>query len=166
MKTISKQLQDLFTADQKDRSDGALWEDANFRNEVSKRDKVRKEEVSKYIKNDQLQTAEDYYFSAMIFQHGDSVADFKQAHQLAKTSMNMGYESAKWLYAASLDRLLLHQGRKQRYGTQYRKENNGKWFLPPVDEIISDDERKKYNVLILSDMTKKIKKLNKKDLMI
>ena len=65
MKTISKQLQDLFTADQKDRSDGALWEDANFRNEVSKRDKVRKEEVSKYIKNDQLQTAEDYYFSAL-----------------------------------------------------------------------------------------------------
>src|SRR3989338_9305706 len=117
MKTISQQLKDLFKADQKDRSDGALWEDANFRHEVSKRDTARKETVTEFIKNDQLHTAEDYYYAAMIFQHGETVDDFKKAHQHAQTSMNLGYEPAKWLFAASLDRLLLHQGKLQRYGT-------------------------------------------------
>lgn len=161
MKNFSLQLHTLFKEDQRDRSNGKLWEKPEFLKEVSKRDRIRRKKIADYLKKEMLKTPEDFYYAAMIFQHGESVRDYRQANQLAQQSMEMGYEPAKWLYAASLDRLLLHQGKPQKYGTQYRKEQNGLWFMPAIDPSVLDEERKQYNVPALSDMLAKIKKMNR-----
>jgi len=74
--------------------------------------------------------------------------------------MKLGFEKAKWLYAAAQDRLLIKQGKKQKYGTQYKRKD-GIWFLYPVNKSINDRERKKYNVPTLKESFSKLEGLNK-----
>lgn len=159
---VSNELKTLFEADQADRPDGTLWDDPQFREDVDERDRQRKLRILTYVNNDLLKTPEDYYYAAMLLQHGVTLEDFELAHHLAQSSMKMGYEPAKWLYAASCDRSLIHQGKLQKYGTQYRKEGNGQWRLLPVDPETSDDQRSKLNVPSLAEMQHKIELMNKR----
>ena len=74
----------------------------------------------------------------------------------------MGYQKALSLYAVSMDRLLIRQGKKQRFATQYFKKNDASsWKLLPFDKKMSDKERKKYNVPPLAETRKMINQLNK-----
>jgi len=81
-----------------------------------------------------------FYFAAMIFQHGQSLEDYARARDLATRAADLGRDRARWLAAAAHDRWLVHQGKPQRYGTQYRA-SNGRWVLDEVDESTTDEER-------------------------
>ncbi|MBO0777659.1 MAG: hypothetical protein J2P37_02420 [Ktedonobacteraceae bacterium] len=73
-----------------------------------------------------MQAGEDYFHAAMIFQHGERLEDYWQAHELAKQAVAQGYRPAAcWFVAASYDRWLMHQGKPQKYGTQYRVDADG-----------------------------------------
>ncbi len=160
-KKDSKQLKKIFEADQKDRS-GDL--DDVDPSKLKERDEVRKGKAKELLEKGVVTTGKDYYHAAMIFQHGSGVGDFKKAVSLAEKSMELGYEKAKWLYAAATDRKLMFEGKKQKFGTQYQfKEADQKWVLYPVDEQISDKTRSKYNVPSLQEMRKKIKKKNRQE---
>jgi len=128
--------------------------------ELTKRDKSRQGIALKILKEKQSLTREDYFRSAMLFQHGTRIIDSKKAISLAKKGVLLGSNDAKWLYAAT-GRLLVRQGKKQKFGTQYRKMEGGKWFLLPVDPKTTDKERAEYNVVPLKQAEAKAEKWNK-----
>ncbi len=143
-------LQRVFEEDQVDREENLNWDHDNVWKGVQKRDEARRKEVLNILKEyEDSFTAIDFYHAAMIFQHGSGIEDFRRANDFAKRSMNMGYEKAKWLYAASFDRFLVHSGRMQKFGTQYRRNKEGILELLPVDPKTTNDERAKYNVPVV-----------------
>ena len=85
------------------------------------------------------------HYVAYLLQHGSTQTDYKLAHKYAKKAVEMGSNVTKWLYAATLDRWLVSQGKKQKFGTQFKKVN-GKWILLPLDGSISDEKRKEFGV--------------------
>ncbi|HEX7018028.1 MAG TPA: hypothetical protein VF209_03935 [Patescibacteria group bacterium] len=79
--------------------------------------------------------------------HSNDKADFSLAFELAGKAVKMGSKASLWLYAATCDRLLISQGKKQKFGTQYKYDaTKSKYVLFPTDETISDEERLKHGV--------------------
>lgn len=110
----------LFEADQKERL--VLVPGATFDPEAMyHKDRERRTRTLALMAADELQSGEDFYHAAFIFQHGDKPADFLMAHTLATIAMARGYRRANWIAAATLDRYLQNVGQKQVFGTQYGK---------------------------------------------
>lgn len=65
----------------------------------------------------------------MVFQHGNSLADCWNAHELSSRAAEMGYGPARWLAAAAHDRwcvllsiralVILERSRGERYGAAH-----------------------------------------------
>lgn len=144
------EVQSLFEADQKDRSE-PNFEDSD---DLADHDAERLIRVKELIQEGSLITPDDFYAASMILHHSGSVEDILQAHRLAQHAMQSGLEKAKWLTAATMDRYLMMNGEKyQKYGTQYRKnQETGKYVLYPVDSETSDEERVKLNLPALSEI--------------
>ena len=169
-KQDNKKLLKLFNEDQNERKKCKNSE--RFWKRLRKRDKNRREIVEEILKNREVKTGGDFYHASMVFQHGENVSDFKKAQTLAFKSMGLNYEKAKWLYAATTDRLLMFQGKKQKFGTQFQfittlnkiKKNppKQKWVLYPINKKISDKTRAKYNVELLKKSTKRVREMNQK----
>jgi len=155
---MNKKLNKIFDADQANRKffgTGKIdWIT------VAKKDKDRRKEVKQFFAKNQIKTGKDYYNAAMIFQHGTSISHFRKAKQLARKSMGLGHEQAKWLFAATTDRVLVKEGKKQKYGTQFYKKNKGKWRLYPINKNTTDDERKALNVPIFDKIQQQLQKIN------
>ena len=64
-------------------------------------------------------TGSDLYEAAYVFQHGETAPDFLLAHILAVDSLAKGFDRAKWLSVATLDRYLQLIGQPQVFGTQF-----------------------------------------------
>lgn len=111
------------------------------------KDRERKEEVQKLLREDGQLEAVDFRRAALIFQHGEDPEDFKRANELSKKAIEQGDSTAGWLYAATMDRWLISVGRPQKYGTQFRQNAKGEWELVmPIDPNVTDEERLKYGV--------------------
>jgi len=165
-KKEDKRIYKLFMGDQKDHS-AVMIETYKTKadwNKLTKRDKSRQYLALKILKEKKSLTCEDYFRLAMLFQHGTRIIDSKKAISLSKKGALLGSNDAKWLYAAAVDRLLIRQRRKQKFGTQYRKMEGGKWFLLPVDPKTTDKERAEYNVVPLKQAKAKAEKWNKSGL--
>lgn len=155
---MNKKIQTIFKQDQKDRHDKAILADKKL---FIKRDKERKFLVVEMIKSKQLNSGLDFYMAAMIFHHGPTIQDSKKAISLIKTSVDLGYKKALRFYATAIDRLLIRQGKKQKFGTQYYKKNdNEPWKISPYDLKTTDEERFQYNLLSLAEMKNNIDRLN------
>ncbi len=151
---MEQTIKELFEEDQADRerypsptSDELKW--------VGDRDVLRKATAQKMLDENLLTKPEDYYYAAFIFQHGNTAEDYLKAHQFAQKALEMGYEKAGWIYAATLDRYLINTGKPQKYGTQYTNNEAGELILAPVDPETSDEERLKYGVKPLAQIPKK-----------
>ena len=155
---MNKNIRRIFIGDQKDRKN-VKFDKKNIQS-LERKDKRRRDHLSETLKSGVKFTREDFYMIAMIYQHGSSLNDYKKAVIFSRRSMKLGFEKAKWLYAAAQDRLLIKQGKKQKYGTQYKRKD-GIWFLYPVNKSINDRERKKYNVPTLKESFSKLEGLNK-----
>lgn len=141
----------LYDEDTEDRN-YINWNDERKVKELTKRDGERRKKVREIIKRKGLISGLDYHHASLIFQHGETPKDYKLAHELAEKAVSLGDETAKWLYAATLDRWLLSQGRAQKYGTQFKQGSNREWELAlPIDPSITDEERAKYGVPPLSE---------------
>jgi len=155
---FNKAIKKLFIEDQSDRKNNVQ---KNNWVKISKNDNQRRKAIREIItKNKKNFTAQDYYMAAMIYQHGPSLTDSKKAILFARKSMELGYKKSKWLYAAAVDRFLMKQGKKQKYGTQFINKN-GKWSLYKIDISTTDKERAKFNVEPLKISLKIAKDLNK-----
>ncbi|NVD44298.1 hypothetical protein [Qipengyuania atrilutea] len=103
----------MFEADQAARKgDNIDWQT------VMREDVARLKRTRELLDADALNTADDYYNAAFIFQHGDEAEDYLLSHVLAVRSLALGKEEAEWIAAASLDRYLQSIARGQIFGTQ------------------------------------------------
>jgi hypothetical protein len=144
-------IEDLYNQDVNERKD-INWEDKNEVEELRERDKIRRQKTKELLNSSSLSTGLDFHHASLIFQHGEITEDYKLAHELAERAVNLGDETAKWLYAATFDRWLLSSGKPQKYGTQFKQNEDDDWELAlPIDPSITDEERAKYNVPPLSD---------------
>lgn len=148
---MNEEIKRLYEEDQRNRM-GIDGEDTEQLGRIGEEDRKRRERVKILLDGGEIVEAADYYHAAMIFQHGDKPDDYQQANELAKRAMEKGEERAKWLYAASLDRWLLSTGKPQKFGTQFKRRENGEWELAePVDPTVTDEERARYNVSPLAE---------------
>ncbi len=148
---MNKTLKQLFDQDQSDREN--LSPTPEELNQEFKRDGLRRGKAQKMIDEGLLINPEDYYHAAFIFQHGITADDFLKANGLAKKALEMGYEKARWIFAATRDRYLIAIGKPQRYGTQYIKKD-GKMLLAPIDPETTDEERVQYGVKPLNQISR------------
>jgi hypothetical protein len=121
---------------------------------LRERDRQRRLEVGQMIDAVSLETAEDFFHAARIFQHGDTSDDAWKAHQLALQSVELGHRPARWLAAAAYDRWLMYQGKPQKYGTQYVSDGK-RQRLWDVDPVTTDPERAEWDVPNLAEQLRK-----------
>jgi len=119
----------IYDEDQEDRTDEAG-------------DARRREQVRRLIRDGQVQSGDDYYYAAFIFQHGQKPPDYLFAHVLAVTALSKGFQGAMWLSAATLDRYLHSIKQPQVFGTQFESLYNSNDDQGSYDkEMVSDTLR-------------------------
>jgi hypothetical protein len=101
-----------------------------------------------------VNTQNDLYRVAVILLHSDLPKDFLAAHRLATIAGLLGHRSARWLAAASLDRLMMSLGMPQTYGTQFEfneEERRYQLRLPVDDSTLLHFEKMFFDVPSVSD---------------
>jgi hypothetical protein len=131
---------------------------------VAAQDKAHRTEVLGLLKSSKLRTANDYYRAAMVFQHGEELEDIRLAFSLSQLSATLdpAHKQARWLSAASWDRILMTKNVPQWYGTQYYQPSPGApTELYKTDEsVISDAERASMNVPSLQAAKDLLREIN------
>lgn len=124
--------------------------------DMVRRDGVRQVRLRELLAAGTVMTGEDYYHSAMIFQHGQSPDDYLLAHILAVIAVGKGKREALWLAAATLDRYLRSSGKPQIFGTQFSGQSNkpGIQQDPIQSGLISDSIRNAHCVVDLDEQKK------------
>ena len=119
----------LYQEDQADRTGNPIDGVTMYQRDVERRASVRK-----LLDRGAVQTAGDYYHAALVFQHADDIEGIQLAHELAMIAAVLGNREARWLAAASYDRLMMDLGRYQRFGTQFQATNGEMMHLVPIDQ--------------------------------
>ena|SRR5439155_1578759 len=125
---MNTELQALYEEDQADRQAFEQLDHEQLQL-VLQRDRARRQRVEELVEREALQTAEDYFHAAMVFQHGETLDDFWRAHELVRKGAELGHPNCRWLSAATYDRWLMNQGKPQKYGTQYTARDNKPYRL-------------------------------------
>lgn len=113
---------------------------------------ARRSRVSEILAGGGATLPEDYLHAATIYYRADTAADAARAHELALTAVERDPDSdeAKWLVAAAEDRRLKHEGKPQKYGTQF-VTSGGKRALWNIDPSVNDAERARWSVPSLAE---------------
>lgn len=122
---------------------------------MMKDDAARLDRIKAMVAANELGTAEDYYRAAFLYQHGGAFEEYQMAHQLAVCSVLLGKEKAKWIGAATYDRMLGSCGHDQRWATQYRVVSGVTKPMPCGTVGIGDAERKAVVGLTLAEAMKR-----------
>src|SRR6266699_5113646 len=145
-KRVSNQeLHALFVADQAERNDHPAYDTPEYW-QLRERDAGRRQRVNELLTQGLLTAPDDYFHAALIFQHGETLEEIWQAHELAQRAAEMGATKAmgskdsRWLAAAALDRWLMYQGKPQTYGANFVPDGK-RWRLWDVDPTTTDAER-------------------------
>ena len=155
---MNQGLRELFVADQADRNDHPAYDTAEYW-QLRERDAWRRQRVNELIVQGLLTAPDDYFHAALIFQHGETLQDIWQAHELAQkaaamvATRAMSYKDSRWLAAATLDRWLMYQGKPQKYGTQFVPDGK-RWRLWDIDPSTTDAERAANHVPSLQEQLK------------
>src|ERR1700694_3121793 len=142
--SMNQELRDLFVIDQSEPR-GDIGYDTPEYWQMRERDAQRRQRVSELLAQGEVSAPDDYFHAALIFQHGETLEDIWQAHELASSAaemgatQSMGYKDSRWLAAAALDRWLMYQGKPQKYGTQFVSDGK-RWRLWDVDPTTTDNE--------------------------
>ena len=142
-------LNELFLADQAERQGSLAWS-SEWREQIRASGRLRRAQVREFIAEGVLLDGEAYYQAAMIFQHGESLGEYRLARELALRAVGLGYYPARWRAAAALDRSLVGQGLPQKYGTQF-EQIDGRFVLCAVDPATTDEERREWDVPVLAE---------------
>jgi hypothetical protein len=102
-------------------------------------DQARRARTQALLDAGKLNSADDFYHAAFVFQHGDTADDCLKAHALAVIAAARGRRDAAWIAAATLDRYLQRIGQPQIYGTQFLHETGKEWTQEPYHrDVLSD----------------------------
>ena len=124
----------IFDADQQDRQGPVI--DGNT---VGQKDDIRRKRTQALLDTDALNSGDDFYHAAFVFQHGGTPDDYLKAHLLATVAIARGKADATWIAAATLDRYLQAIGKPQILGTQFRVGSDGRATQEPFDRILGSD---------------------------
>jgi hypothetical protein len=150
---MSSELQDLFRADQDERTNHPDYGTPEYWS-LRERDAERRQRLEGIVESGGLKEPEDYYRAAWILNHGERVKEIWQAHILAKKAAELGFRQARWLAAATYDRWLMYQGQRQKYGTQIVPDGK-KQRVWDVEPATSDVERAEWDVPSLAEMERR-----------
>jgi hypothetical protein len=156
----NEQLRTIVSADQAERQGSHTPEEWT---DISRRDAGRRVQVQAELAAGRIQSSADYFNAALVMQHGETLEEIRMAHALAtiSASLDPSNRSARWLKAASWDRMLLRQKKPQWYGTQYVKDADDKWALYTVDEAaVTDAERVEMAAPTLAEAKKRVEMMN------
>jgi hypothetical protein len=146
------EMKAIFDADQADRQDVSKIVPM----ELQRADLARRTRVKALLDAAALQTGDDFWHAAFVFQHGGDADSYLLAHTLATVAIARGRTSATWIAAASLDRYLQKIGQKQIYGTQYRMPGEEPATQEPYDRtLVSDALRKLIGVPVQAEQEKR-----------
>jgi hypothetical protein len=120
---------------------------------------ARRRRVEQILDAGGVQTADDYLHATFIFQHGERLEHWAQAHLLAHTAADMGHPRARYMVAASYDRWLMRQGRPQKYGTNSINDG-GRTRVWDYDPATSDAERAEWDVPPLAELLARAERIN------
>lgn len=156
--TDNPELKEIYQTDQSERQVEHIDWDI-----VLVQDSLRQIRVQQLLDSNKVQTSVDFYHAAMIFQHGLDTFASGMAVSLMRKSLELDSTADKWLLAAAIDRDLMRRKQAQIYGTQYVKMGkDAPWELYKIDStIISDEERKEYNVETLAEQRERVRQMNK-----
>jgi hypothetical protein len=150
-------------ADQADREAGSNAIDWTV---VGKHDALRRTQVMQLLQAGNIRTAEDYLNAAVVFQHGDDVADTRLALALATTAARIdpANKDAGILAAQAWDRILLKSGKPQWYDTQFARDKaSGKWAISAIEPgVVTEEQREAMGLPTLAQTQAHIDALNSK----
>lgn len=143
---INTELEKLYYEDKNERESNTIQSEK----ELTDNTKKRIETLKKMLPAVDTEEIWNCHYIAYLLHHGDSTEDYKLAHYYAKKAVEMGSSVTKWLYAATLDRLLISQGKPQKYGTQFKLIDSKKVYFP-TDGTISEEEKIKHGVEYINE---------------
>ena len=125
------------------------------------RQRNRLEIVRGFIKEEQLTSAEDYLYAGALLSTSPHADDLVAATASGLTAAEMGEDRGFRVAAEAIDRIKMHNGENQRYGTQYYYvEVIQEWRLYPIDPATTDEERKAMGGEPLSELIARVDLLN------
>ncbi|MCM8557869.1 hypothetical protein [Sphingomicrobium sediminis] len=131
--------------------DGSIRIPSDLAIEMNEGDERRFARTAELFETGALETGNDYYHAAFIFQHGSEPEHFLRAHHAAMVAMKLGHERADWIAAASLDRYLMTIERPQIYGTQSRQQDGVMGLYEADASVLTDRERAQMDVPPLAE---------------
>lgn len=146
--------EDLAALFEEDRADAQIFRG----DEAFIASQARRVRVEQLLAQGAVNTAEDYFHACFIFQHGDKLENYAQAHLLARTAGDLGHPRAPYMVAASYDRWLMRQGKPQKYGTNSVGGKDGV-RLWDYDPRTTDEERTSLNVPTLAELLERTKQV-------
>lgn len=117
--------------------------------EINERDEARRQEILTLLAQGKVRTAQDYFYSAVIFHHGQTNDHYRTASSLAWIAATLDPKPDYLYFAASTwDRMMLKREQPQWYGVQETRDKDGKrmGFYPINDTAVTDDERVRFQV--------------------
>lgn len=126
-------------------------------------DRLRRAQTQALIDTGKLNSADDYYHAAFVFQHGDLAEDCLKAHALAVVAAAKGKSEAAWIAAATLDRYLQRIGQPQIYGTQFLRNDGEAWTQEPYrKDLLSDAIRQASGVQTIAKQHAQLEEMTHK----
>jgi len=122
---------------------------------------ARREKVRGYVEQELLVTPEDYLYAGIILSTSPFEDDLIAASASGLKSAELGDNRGFRVAAEAIDRLQMHRGEPQRYGTQYYYlEVIQKWRRDPVNPATTDAERAAMGVPPLAELLERTDRLN------
>jgi hypothetical protein len=117
--------------------------------EINERDEARRQEILALLARGKVRTAQDYFYSAIIFHHGQTNDHYRMASSFAWIAATLD-PKPKYLYetASTWDRMMLKRNQAQWYGVQPKHDENFKQvgFYPISDTAVTDEERVRFQI--------------------
>jgi len=130
-------------------------------------DEARRIRVMELLAAGDVATPQDKFNAGLVLQHTGlefcegrlrsiSPENYLLANYLFVEALDGGFEDARGMVAASMDRYLSFTSGVQRYGTnRIVDQSTGEELLVPIDRSVSDEERRKYGVPPLNELLEK-----------
>lgn len=158
-RTPTESLRNMYSNSLKERLEGNNF--STLGAGYQERQQGRLELVREFVKEQKLVSAEDYLYAAALLSTSSFKDDLIAASASGLKAAELGEERGFRVAAESIDKLKMHAGENQRYGTQYYYvEVIQQWRLYPVDPATSDEERKAMGVEPLSELIARAELLN------
>jgi hypothetical protein len=133
-RSTNAEMTAIFDADQKARQVPNIdW------SAVGPQDEARRKRTQALLDAGALNSGDDFFHAAFVFQHGGLPDDYLKAHLLATVAVARGSTGATWIAAATLDRYLQNTGKPQILGTQFHTSPDGRTTQEPFNRTFASD---------------------------